>query len=130
MKLTKPSVFFSFLCLVGFSFFYACTNDEALEPTPCDIYGDVSFKDDIQPVLATYCYFPGTDQACHAAQGGSAPGAFEDYAGVQAKLNLFPKRVLQDKDMPPEYSTEGPTQMQTCDLELLRLWIEQGAQDN
>ncbi len=123
-------VHFSLFVLLFIGLFFACTNDQALEPTPCDIYGEVSFKDDIQPVLATYCYFPSGTQACHAAQGGTAPGAFEDYTGVKAKLDLFPKRVLEEKSMPPQYSSDGPIQMEPCDLELLKIWIEQGAQDN
>jgi len=76
------------------------------------------------------CYYPGAAQGCHAVDGNTAPGFYETYDGVKNKINFISKRVLEDKNMPPEYNTEGPTQMGPCDLELLSRWIAEGAKDN
>ncbi len=108
----------------------ACTNDQAEPIDECNIT-TVSFQEDVQPmVLQKYCYFPGGNQTCHTAVDNSAPGNFETYEGVIQRLEKIEIRTLQQKSMPPDYSTDGPIQAEVCDLALLEKWIEEGAQDN
>lgn len=124
MKYSFLSIFVSVLIWTT-----ACTNDQAELPGPCGISGEVSFATDIQPILATYCYFSGTENSCHVT--GSPDGSFVSYAGVAAKANLIRNRVTVLRDMPPEYSTEGPTEIaEPCDITLIQTWIDEGAKDN
>ncbi len=107
----------------------ACTNDQAAVPSPCGITGEVSFATDVQPILETYCYFPGTDNSCHST--GSFDGDYTSYEGVAAKAALIQNRVVVLRNMPPEYSTEGPTEIaDPCEVTLIQTWIDEGAKDN
>ena len=103
----------------------ACTNDQAALPGPCGISGEVSFADDVQPILATYCYFPGTNNSCHVT--GFFDGDFTSYEGVAAKAALIKNRVVVLRNMPPMDSTEGPTEIaEPCDITLIQTWIDEG----
>ena len=107
----------------------ACTNDQAALPGPCGIVGEVSFSQDVQPILATYCYFPGTNQPCHVSD--SPDGNYTSYEGVAAKAALIRNRAVIQRDMPPEYSTEGPIEIaDPCDVTLIQMWIDEGAKNN
>ncbi|MEZ4887426.1 MAG: hypothetical protein R3E32_22025 [Chitinophagales bacterium] len=107
----------------------ACTNDQAELPGPCGISGEVSFAGDIQPILATYCYFPGTNNSCHIT--GFADGDYTSYAGVAAKAAIIKQRVVIERTMPPLDSTEGAIEIaDACDITLIQTWIDEGAKNN
>lgn len=107
----------------------ACTNDQAALPGPCGVTGEVSFATDVQPILETYCYFPGTDNSCHVT--GFFDGDFTVYEGVAEKATSIRNRVTVQRDMPPEYSTEGPTEIaDPCQITLIQTWIDEGAKNN
>ncbi len=125
------SIYTLLLCLL---FAFSCDNDEADEPidpeeNPCGFADTISFSLDIVPLLETYCYFPGSANVCHA-DGGFAPGFYTSHAGVFEARTKIMQRAITIGDMPPTYSTEGPTSMTECDQEKLRLWLEDGAPNN
>lgn len=125
MKYVLSSIFI-ISCFLWIS---ACTNDQAALPGPCGIAGEVSFATDVQPILETYCYFPNSNQPCHLT--GSPDGDFTSYTGFAAKAALVKNRVTVQRDMPPEYSTEGPTEIaDPCDITLIQTWIDEGTKNN
>lgn len=119
-----------FIVLIGSFFLWnACTNDQAALPGPCGISGEVSFSQDIQPILVTYCYFPNSNNPCHIT--GSPDGDFTSYTGVAAKVVSIRDRVVVQRDMPSIASTEGATEIaDPCDITLIQTWIDEGAKDN
>ena len=94
---------------------------------------DVSFAEDIQPILATRCH------RCHGEEtrkaelnlttlagirrGGESGSVIETDAPEQSRL----LQVIQDGEMPPEGEGEQLSHAQT---ELIRRWIEQEATSN
>ena len=88
--------------------------------TGCDTT-NVSFKNDIEPILQGNCSISG----CHVA-GGGGPGIFTNYAGVMEKVNngTIRNRVLVQKDMPPG------APLTDCQLNLIRAWLDAGAPNN
>lgn len=123
-------VFIGALALTVFT--NSCTNEQAEELVlnECGLTpGGVSFADDIAPLLQTYCYFPNGGQSCHVSNG-TAPGNYTSYQGVFNQRNKIRERTVNVKDMPPDYSTEGPATMTACEVETFRLWLNDGAPDN
>ncbi|MCB0733402.1 MAG: hypothetical protein KDC76_02410 [Bacteroidetes bacterium] len=82
---------------------------------------NVSFSTDILPMIRTECATSG----CHV-QGGSAPGIFENYDQIKAKIDAgsFQRRVIQNRDMPPA------TPMTDCQIAFLQTWLNDGAPNN
>jgi hypothetical protein len=83
---------------------------------------------DIVPILTTYC----TDSSfgsCH--QSGSPNGDWTDYAQFKYKVDggHVQEHCLEKDEMPPVYST-GPRPLKTSEKQILRCWIEDGAQEN
>ena len=108
----------------------------------------VSFADDVQPLMIEYCI------ACHdkSAEGYATSGfSLEDYEGVMKGTNLGPVVVANSSyssalylviahktspeiHMPPHHEdawAEGRgTPMTEEQIETIKLWIDQGALDN
>lgn len=96
--------------------------------TPCEPKENVSFANEIVPILTTYCYFPGASQSCHD-ENGDGPSKFTTYEGVfAARLNVK-NRAVVSKNMPPSY-TDGPVDLDECEIETLKTWLDEGALDN
>jgi hypothetical protein len=98
-------------------------NEEELYPSDkltCDTIG-ISFSQDIFPIFQGNCSTVG----CHVA-GGSAPGIFENYAGIKSKVDngSIEVRVLVRKDMPPARP------LNECQLLQIRAWLDAGAPNN
>lgn len=92
------------------------------------LYGDVtcdttavSFNDDIFPIIDMNCSVTG----CHVA-GGSAPGTFENYNQIKAKVDdgKFENRVIVQQDMPPG------APLSDCQILHITKWLNAGAPDN
>jgi hypothetical protein len=103
----------------------ACYYDNVEELYPsggqqCDSTS-VSFSQHIFPIFQGNCSTIG----CHVA-GGSAPGIFENYAGIKAKVDngSMEQRVLIRKDMPPAQP------LNDCQLAQIQAWIDAGAPNN
>ena len=117
----------------GFLVLGSCSKDKAGEPSDCfPANYQVSYQTDIQPIIDKSC---GSSTNCHAAGVTTRP-SFVDYAAFKNELDngLLEQHVVQDRYMPPVW---GPDSVQfdaeECgepERELIRLWIEQGAQDN
>lgn len=86
----------------------------------CDTV-DVSFNNDILPIIKTKCATSG----CHV-QGGSGSGIFENYNQIKAKADnqSLARRVLELKDMPPT------APLTACQIEYFRQWLTDGAVNN
>ena len=102
--------------------FLSCTKDKAKEPeTSCGMQ-NVSFTNDIEPILENSCNLSG----CHNA--GSFNGDYTTYSGVKEKVDngSFKNRVLDLKDMPaPPVDPLNEEQ-----LEKISCWLEDGAPNN
>ncbi len=96
-------------------------NEEELYGKEIDAPTQVSYSADISPIIQMSCSTIG----CHT-QGGFGNGIFEDYAGVNAKVNngSLRQRVLIDRDMPPGGSLSDK------ELAILKAWIDNGAPNN
>lgn len=109
--------------------FCACTNDTTTEPTviDCDAIDEVSFKNDVQPIMETSCSY---NSNCHG--DGSFTVVLNTYDQIKPHLESerFKERVLVNNDMPPSYSTEGPTELTVMQLGLIDCWLEAGFPNN
>lgn len=112
----------------------ACLNGgAALAKSP-----PVSFQDDVQPILQIRC------QACHQPGGeGFEKSGFDvrDYAGIMkgtkfgamvspgdpSTSNLM---VLLDGKAKGIQMPHGKRKLSTCDRDLIRTWIREGAKNN
>lgn len=99
-------------------------NEEELYPNSfCDTV-NVTYSGAIEPIIIAKCATPG----CHVA-GGSGSGDFTTYAGVIAKIQNngpFLASVRSSPDaipMPPS----GSTQLRSCEVRKIELWIAAGA---
>lgn len=84
----------------------------------CDTI-NVSFTEDILPIMANHCATPG----CHVP-GGAAPGILQTYEQISAFAGGIRFRAIEVGDMPPS----GP--LSPCNQNLLKAWIDAGAPDN
>lgn len=86
----------------------------------CDTVS-VSYNTSIRPIIESTCNTSG----CHVP-GGTGIGIFTNYAGVKDKVDngsMF-ERVIVQRNMPPN------TNLNDCQINLVRAWINQGALDN
>lgn len=109
------------ICFIIFivSIFYTSCQYEKLQPFGEGCDKEISYKDDVVPIINTYCI------ACHSANNGVI-GDFSTYNGLKTDadngtLNL---RVLVLKDMP-----QG-TPMSDELRNKISCWLKQGAANN
>jgi len=105
---------------------FSCTYEEA--PVCNEPISDVSYQGEILRVINQNC----ADQtfgSCH--QAGSQVGDYSAFTGLKDKADAgaLLARVVNQRDMPPAYSL-GPTSMAPCDVEVVRVWLAEGAKDN
>ncbi len=129
-----------FLVMVAF----ACTNNEEdllVGPDPEDPIEQISYADQIQPIFNTSCGGSG----CHTS-GGSASGVnLASYSQAIASTgNLYGTRAIQagdadgsplvDKLEPsPTHGSRMPlgrSPLSNTQIQTIRTWIDEGAQDN
>ena len=113
-------------------FVISCSSDDS-DPTvnpdpdmmdPCTSITS-TYAADIRPIIDLTCALSG----CHVA-GGSGDGNFESYNGVKAKADngSLVSRAVTGGTMPPSNSS-GPSLTET-QKNLIRCWVEDGAQNN
>ena len=109
-----------------------------MKPLPINDTVVISYKDDIVPILVTYCYGNGypndnSQQLCHVSNSNQgANGDYTTYQALKDKVDngLIELRVFTSNGgMPPSYSLT-PEELTDSDLQKFKLWIEQGAPDN
>jgi len=108
--------------------FCACTNDKTTEPTviDCDTIDEVSFKNDVQPIMETSCSY---NSNCHG--DGSFTVVLKTYDQIKPHLESerFNERVLVNKDMPPS-SVGDDIKLTTTQLGLIECWLNAGYPNN
>lgn len=116
MKLLLP---FLFICLLSSCYY---DNEEELYPNApeCDTTA-VTFSVHVQPIILASCAISG----CHVA-GGTAGFNLETYSEIKAKVDdgSFMNRVIVQQNMPPNGD------LSSCELEQLKIWINEGAPNN
>lgn len=92
--------------------------------TDCPRVSEVSFTQDIKPILSTFC------QGCHSTSSQSGGYSFSSYNGVQqavvdgsllgsiTSLSGFISMPYNSDPMPP------------CNIELIKQWVDEGALNN
>lgn len=129
MKLLKNLVF---LLILG-AFMASCINETEEELLKnslinCDTI-DVSYSQDIKPILQNYCY------RCHAANIATAGVILEGYANVKAKAETIVdgKSLLVGvtSHLPgfPQMPRNSP-KLAACHIAKIRKWVEDGIKDN
>jgi hypothetical protein len=114
----KKSLLLFAICSMGV---ISCTNDKGEAPTlGCT---PMSYTADIMPIVTAKCATTG----CHVS-GGTGTGDFTTYAGFKAKVDggQLNNRLYIAKDMPPG----GSPQLSQEELDKIKCWMEQGAQNN
>ncbi|MEQ8625312.1 MAG: hypothetical protein RJQ00_00225 [Vicingaceae bacterium] len=108
-----------FICLLTSCYY---DNEEELYPNApeCDTTV-VTFSVDVQPIISASCAISG----CHVA-GGTGSGNFQTYSGIKSKVDVgsFMNRVIVQQNMPPNGD------LSSCELEQLKIWIDEGAPNN
>ena len=124
-------LYLGLILFVTFCFLQSCTFDKGELPKPIPVT-IISYATDIKPILVTYCYGQGI-QTCHVTPSNQhAVGDYTTYAGLKTHIDngTIQTRVLTPGGgMPPSTST-GPTALAPDDLEKLRTWVNNGAQNN
>ena len=107
--------------------FGACTTDKLDPPTAVENCepGIYSYDENIASLITKYC----SGTACHI--GGSAPGTYNDYAGMLSNLEsgLIKKEVIELREMPPSYSN-GPKEIEEADFAAIECWLENDYPEN
>lgn len=121
LKIINPaSGLLSLLAILLILTIPACYYDVEEELYPVEPIGDVTYANDIEPIIDTYCAIGG----CHLA-GGLGVGVFDSYEKVKLKVDngSFRKRVVDRKDMPPDGLPER-------ELQKIQKWLNEGAPNN
>ncbi len=107
---------------------YGCSweNEEILYPEPeaCDTL-DASFAQDIVPILTNNCY------QCHSNVNGPdfAFGiTLEDYEDVSAESSIIVGAINLREGFPA--MPKGGEQLDTCQIDIIEAWVNQGSLNN
>lgn len=108
----------------------SCKDDEV---DPCDDL-NATYDGAVKGIIDSSCAYTGCHSGGFSAQIPDDAIDFTNYAGLQASLNAakFEKRVLDDKNMPPEAFVPpgSPTELTDAQLELLQCWADAGYPEN
>ncbi|MCA6073569.1 hypothetical protein [Fulvivirga sedimenti] len=90
------------------------------ECTEC-VTENISYSGNIEPILKVSC---ATSSGCHG--NGSSNGVLNTFSQTKswADNGLLRKRVIDQRDMPPGGG------LTACDIEMIRIWLDEGAQNN
>lgn len=93
----------------------------------------VSYKADIKPIIANRCSYG----VCHAAspRDSTLVYDFSTYSGLKGAIGSVYNRIIREVDdplfMPKKYPGDSIAfPMDSCDLALLKIWIQNGAPEN
>lgn len=122
-------ILLSAIVCIFFTGHWNCTRDKSITPNTCNIDQDsvISYSQNIQPLVSRSCG-AGTD--CHGAGAAFQP-VINDYSTMKTAVNdnSLSFHMFEIMDMPPSYGPDS-TQITGCERELIRIWVEQGAQNN
>lgn len=121
----KGQIFIALCCFIFFNII-SCKNDPDLTGVP-----QISFKDNIAPILSTKCTFSG----CHGSNNRAfSLASYEDVMASgsinagNANTSSFYKSITNrgEKPMPPDSYSKLTNEQ----INLVYVWIEQGALNN
>lgn len=114
----KAATYFGFVAV----FLVGCYYDveETLYPGFCNT-DQVTYSEVIEPLVQLRCNAP----ACHAP-GGDGIGDFTSYQGLKSQVDNgnVAQQVLEMESMPPAGA------LSSCEMDQVRIWIDNGAQQN
>jgi len=120
----RPIVFLAF---IGLSLIISCTNDNEenlFDQEDCGEIENVSYQNDIKSVLSSNCY------SCHAS-GVELNGInLENFTALKSLAESG--RLLGAIDHQAGFSSMPPSgkKLNECDIESIKVWIQEGSQDN
>ncbi len=102
-----------------------CYNDSEEELYPgsntCDV-SNVTYSNSIAPVFATYC------NSCHSSSNPSGNIVTDNYASAKANMSRIKGAVNHSSGYSP--MPKNGSQLSTCDLTKIDIWINQGMPNN
>lgn len=112
--------FLSYLIITSLIVLGGCyyDNAEELYPNQENCAETVSYATDVEPIISANCAIP----SCHSNAQNPTLGS---YADVSANAERVKIRVTEGT-MPPPSSPDLTAE----EIELIRCWVDQGAQDN
>jgi len=115
-KIAKSLFFIGFIAVV----FHSCTNDQTLDVV-CDLPDDISYQNDVFPIIETSCAI----SYCHVNNF-----SFGDFTTYDNTLTYLDNETLLTRvsagTMPPPNSKP----LESCEVQLIEIWIENGYPDN
>ena len=120
MKLVSGIVFIALIFVLS----TACTRD-SIEEVVSECVEEVSYDSKIRDLINSSCAYVG----CHA---GGAPGNFTTFSGISdyTGSEILSRRVIINRDMPPDFASEGPNSLTDEQIELFKCWIQAGYPEN
>lgn len=127
--MTRPSVSSLALFVFLLSLSVACSsdNEEDVAPQPqpqqCDTE-NVTFAESVTPILSANCY------ACHSTSVATAGIVLDTYAGVkkQADNGSLVGAITHAAGFTP--MPQGGAKLSNCNIDKIKKWVEEGAEDN
>jgi len=112
---------FLWVILLGLSSCYYDVEDELYIVKNCELPAEVSFADDVNPIIQQSCAISG----CHVSSNPDRV-SLETYDNIKSTIddNSFQFRTFDNLSMPPAGPLSG------CNIDLLKKWIENGAPNN
>jgi len=110
--------------LLFLALYTSCTKDKTMPAEPVECDNEISFAQDVQPILMNSCATTG----CHSTSSSANNMAFENYAGVFQHRELILKTVRHEAGVTP--MPIGAGQLAASDIQKIACWISQGALDN
>lgn len=101
--------------------FVSCKKDKTVL-AECD--AEVSFVEDVQPILLNSCATSG----CHSASSAANNMVFENFEEVFANRDMILKTVNHEAGVTP--MPIGASQLSSIEIQNIACWIEQGALNN
>ena len=105
---------------------FSCRTDVEEELYPCEFIGDVSYSEEIVPILSQNCY------QCHSAK--AAPGftdiVLEGHSDLMVKVNDGVLLcAINHRSCAKEMPLNGD-KLDQCLIDKIEVWINEGAKDN
>ena len=102
-----------------------CYNDSEEELYPgsntCDV-SNVTYSNSIAPVFTTYC------NSCHSTSNPSGNIVTDNYASAKANMSRIRGAVNHASGY--SFMPKNGSQLSTCDLTKIDIWINQGMPNN
>lgn len=121
----KKFISITLLSLVGLlvTSCYYDSEEELYTDSNCDTT-NVTFSGTVQPILAANC------NVCHSADIASGGVITDNYNGIISHVNsgIFWKAINHEPGAIP--MPQNGQKLPACDLDKIKAWINQGAQNN